>query len=286
MATTLDSDADPTYTHFGHRDEFFGLLGRLLDLDLQRLPTGKQEEDEVKLVDQMGEIVCALADSSKQSPRPANDQLDYYMPLPGLLDPSLYDIVNPLMDKLIESLTTLAHDPSAEISGPRLRRLGRILNWTVKVRGWKAIGERTIEGRLITSSSFPLRHSQFADPDHPLISSIMSELIQNCDDSASPSFLWTRSMGAASGAAAVAGVASYRSVQPDRSLARIPGSSPRHRSSITNSLRSAHFRARTTGHITRSTFTPSTRERRGVRCSRPSQAVLASGHGEVIIRSP
>lgn len=219
MTTTLDSDADPTYTHFGHRDEFFGLLGCLLDLDLQQLPTGKQEEDEVKLVDQMGEIVCASADSSKLSPGLANDQLDYYMPLPGLLDPSLYDIVNPLMEKLIASLTTLAHDPSAEISGPRLRRLGRILNWTVKVRGWKAIGERTIECRLITSSSLPICYPQFADPDHPPVSSVISELIQNCDDSPSPSYLWARSMGAASCAAAVAGVASYRSVQPDRPVA-------------------------------------------------------------------
>lgn len=60
MCTALDSDSDPTYTHFGHRDEFLKLLQRLLELDLRRDATVKEDEDEVKLVDQMGGIVCHL----------------------------------------------------------------------------------------------------------------------------------------------------------------------------------------------------------------------------------
>ena len=67
MSTALDSDADPTYTHFGHRDEFQKLLGRLLELDLGREPTVKEEEDEVKLVDQMGDIVSTLLSPKTRS---------------------------------------------------------------------------------------------------------------------------------------------------------------------------------------------------------------------------
>jgi hypothetical protein len=65
MSTALGSDADPTYTHFEHRDEFLKLLDELLELDMRTNPTLKEEEDEVKLVDQMGAIV---SDSHACSP--------------------------------------------------------------------------------------------------------------------------------------------------------------------------------------------------------------------------
>jgi hypothetical protein len=63
------------------------------------------------------------------------------LPLPGLLDPSLDEIVDPLMGVLSPALTSLADDPSSRINEGRLHRLGKLINWVVKVRGWKSIGE-------------------------------------------------------------------------------------------------------------------------------------------------
>lgn len=58
--------------------------------------------------------------------------------MPGLLDPALDDIVPPLMEKLNAALERLASDGTAP-NPERLARLGRVVNWVVKVRGWKAV---------------------------------------------------------------------------------------------------------------------------------------------------
>lgn len=64
--------------------------------------------------------------------------------MPGLLDPSLDEIVRPLMQLLEKSLHTIVeedrHTPNP-VNPKRLERLGRVLNWVVKVRGWKAVGK-------------------------------------------------------------------------------------------------------------------------------------------------
>lgn len=64
--------------------------------------------------------------------------------MPGLLDPSLDEIVRPLMQLLEESLHTIVQEDSCTsnpVNTKRLERLGRVLNWVVKVRGWKAVGK-------------------------------------------------------------------------------------------------------------------------------------------------
>jgi len=45
------------------------------------------------------------------------------------------------MGVLSPALTSLADDPSSRINEGRLHRLGKLINWVVKVRGWKSIGE-------------------------------------------------------------------------------------------------------------------------------------------------
>lgn len=74
-------------------------------------------------------------------------QLDYYLPLSGLLDPSLSDIVTPLLEDLSTALAKLERE--GQLNSNRFHRLGRAINWVVKVRGWKGVGES------IRSDEFP-----------------------------------------------------------------------------------------------------------------------------------
>ena len=57
MSGALGDDSDPTFTHFAHRSEFLDLLKRFLDLDLRRDPDQREDEEEVRLLDQLGAIV-------------------------------------------------------------------------------------------------------------------------------------------------------------------------------------------------------------------------------------
>lgn len=59
--------------------------------------------------------------------------------MPGLLDPSLGDIVPPLMAALGKQLALLTD--GREPDATRFARIGRVINWVVKVRGWKSVGE-------------------------------------------------------------------------------------------------------------------------------------------------
>lgn len=84
-------------------------------------------------------------------------KLDHYLPLPPLLDPYLHDIIPPLMEKLsshFQAIWQVAEQQSnPRTSGPednasyipsnvaRLARVGRLVNWVVKVRGRKGAGE-------------------------------------------------------------------------------------------------------------------------------------------------
>lgn len=74
-------------------------------------------------------------------------QLDYYLPLSGLLDPSLSDIVTPLLEDLSTALAKVERE--GQLNSNRFHRLGRAINWVVKVRGWKGVGES------IRSDEFP-----------------------------------------------------------------------------------------------------------------------------------
>jgi hypothetical protein len=60
--------------------------------------------------------------------------------MPGLLDPALDDIVPPLMSLLGTQLASLAEGTGPQPNPARLARIGRLVNWVVKVRGWKAVG--------------------------------------------------------------------------------------------------------------------------------------------------
>ena len=77
-------------------------------------------------------------------------QLDYYLPQPGLLDPALNAIVPPLMDAIASAVDTLSNNNTGDtISRVRLARLGCCVNWVVKVRGCKAVGEQILENRKL-----------------------------------------------------------------------------------------------------------------------------------------
>ncbi|WVQ62666.1 uncharacterized protein L199_000813 [Kwoniella botswanensis] len=161
----LEDDSDPTYTHFAHRAEFLELLGRFLNIEIAGESGVKEDEDEEGLVNSLGAI------------------LDHYLPLPGLLDPSLDEIVPPLMDLLGANLPTLVNDEENDIKKTvnpnRLARLGRLLNWIVKVRGWKAVVPHFPSSipnlpMLVTLLS-PLMSASTSTtpstPHHPIISS-------------------------------------------------------------------------------------------------------------------
>jgi hypothetical protein len=78
-----------------------------------------------------------------------SSQLDYYLPLPGLLDPSLEEMVVPLMDRLREAVVALGDEGAQlHIDSARLNRLGRVIGWIIKVRGWKAVGELAVSSPI------------------------------------------------------------------------------------------------------------------------------------------
>ena len=72
-------------------------------------------------------------------------QLDYYLPLPPLLDPYLGEIIGPLMTTLSFLFHALWHrrrEPGAVYSNTkRIARVGRLVNWVIKVRGRKHVGK-------------------------------------------------------------------------------------------------------------------------------------------------
>ncbi|OCF31205.1 cofactor D [Kwoniella heveanensis BCC8398] len=162
----LEDDSDPTYTHFAHRSEFLALLERFRSLDIERESDAKEDEVEDALVDSLGGI------------------LDYYLPLPGLLDPSLDHIVPSLMEGLGKTLHRLIEAQesrsSVAFTNPkRLARLGRVLNWIVKVRGWKAVVPHFPSAipnlpmlvTLLSPPTSPSSSTTPSTPQHPLLSS-------------------------------------------------------------------------------------------------------------------
>lgn len=56
---STESDSDPTYTHFTHRDEFTQLLNEFLQRSIldQEFTQADEADKERKLVEQMGGIV-------------------------------------------------------------------------------------------------------------------------------------------------------------------------------------------------------------------------------------
>lgn len=59
MSAALEDDADPTYTHFSHRLEFLTLLDRFLAIDLRSSPDQTEDEEEERMVGQLGAIVSS-----------------------------------------------------------------------------------------------------------------------------------------------------------------------------------------------------------------------------------
>lgn len=64
-AEDIADDADPTYTHFAHREQVAELLSRVLALDMSA-PAG-DGEDEAVLVSQIGAIVSAPPEAAHSS---------------------------------------------------------------------------------------------------------------------------------------------------------------------------------------------------------------------------
>lgn len=95
-------------------------------------------------------------------------QLDHYLPLPPLLDPYLGEIIPPLMTKLSTHFLHLwTHETRPRTddghnvysNGERIARVGRLVNWVVKVRGRKNAGTPPV--RLVIFSS---HHSSLIHP--------------------------------------------------------------------------------------------------------------------------
>lgn len=63
MSATLADAEDPTYTHFAHKDAFFGLLSDFLALDVSRAPARGEDENEEALVKDLGAIVSLSVES-------------------------------------------------------------------------------------------------------------------------------------------------------------------------------------------------------------------------------
>ncbi|WWC58144.1 uncharacterized protein I303_100679 [Kwoniella dejecticola CBS 10117] len=165
-AIPLEDESDPAYTHFAHRDEFLGLLNRFCLIEITAGSTSREDEDEEVLLNSLGSI------------------LDYYLPLPGLLDPSLDEIVPRLIDLLAQNLHLLIEDEfqspiKTPVNPNRLARLGKLLNWLVKVRGWKAIVPHFPSSipnlpmlvTLLSPPTAPSASTTPSTPHHPLLSS-------------------------------------------------------------------------------------------------------------------
>ncbi|KAK4685879.1 tubulin-specific chaperone D, partial [Tremellales sp. Uapishka_1] len=141
MAQPLEDDSDPTYTHFAHRTEFLQLLDQVLAVNIEQRPSIREDEVEEGLVAALGAI------------------LDHYLPLPALLDPSLDLIVPPLLAVLSKHLTRVVEaeqgGQAKYVDADRIGRIGQLVNWVVKVRGWKATGKRPPYFPLTTVPHFP-----------------------------------------------------------------------------------------------------------------------------------
>ncbi|ORY25084.1 armadillo-type protein [Naematelia encephala] len=162
MSTSLEDESDLTYTHFAHRDEFRQLIEPFLAIDISTEPSEAEDLQERHKVTFIGRI------------------LNYYLPLPGLLDPYLDEIVSPMMRLLAHHLNILAEaqgDP-APVSSRRLSRLGVVINWVVRVRGWKAviphfpssISHLPVLISLLSPPSQPSSSSTPETPHHPYVS--------------------------------------------------------------------------------------------------------------------
>ncbi|WVO16748.1 hypothetical protein L204_104432 [Cryptococcus depauperatus] len=160
----LLDDCDPTFTHFSHRSQFLKALGKFLQLDVCQESSEKQDEQEEAQVAHLGGI------------------LDYYLPMPGLLDPSLHEIVPPLMNILENALRIMDGkdtNTGTNINSKRIERLGRVINWVVKVRGWKivvthfssAIPNLSMLVSLLSPPATPNPSVPPTTPHHPTISS-------------------------------------------------------------------------------------------------------------------
>ncbi|ORX34799.1 armadillo-type protein [Kockovaella imperatae] len=160
MSAESTLEDDPTYSHFAHREEFLKLLSELLARQLDIDPSAAQDAEEIKLVEALSSI------------------LDYYLPQPGLLDPSLGEIVPPLMNALASAVTILTKEQPGTLSRKRLGRLGKVVNWIIKVRGWKSIVPyfpSTITllpalVQILSPSSVPSSSSSPPSLQHPLVS--------------------------------------------------------------------------------------------------------------------
>ena len=60
MAVEVGLEDDPTYTQFAHKDQFLDLLGQLLQVDIRTEPSDLEDEQEVKLVDDLGALVSLI----------------------------------------------------------------------------------------------------------------------------------------------------------------------------------------------------------------------------------
>lgn len=122
------------------------------------------------------------------------------------------------MAVLAPALTSLADEPSSRINEGRLHRLGKVINWVVKVRGWKVIGELRFAplwtAGLTSSLAFSLRHLQPTCARNAPFPSSNRVIIKYSRYTPPPTPLITRCMATPSSSAPMAGLAPHRTVQP------------------------------------------------------------------------
>ena len=57
MINSVEANADPTFTHFSHKEDFFRLLHKLLGYNLEIETSDLDNEKEEKHVEQLGAMV-------------------------------------------------------------------------------------------------------------------------------------------------------------------------------------------------------------------------------------
>ena len=83
------------------------------------------------------------------------------------------------MQRLTTCLRDLSREQCQPQSGPALIAIGRVVNWVIKVRGWKAVGESSGETSLKSSPAVPVRYSLSTFACGPLVSTHIAVFVED-----------------------------------------------------------------------------------------------------------
>ena len=175
------------------------------------------------------------------------------------------------MDVLASHLKRVVNEDAA-ISAVRLARVGQMVNWIVKVRGWKAIGRFLMSVWTYFSPLLPLRHPASPHTNRSSLSAHFRRLYEPYDF-ASSSRLLARRLGTPGGPSSLARPSPHRTIPALRTRPNHLPTYYRRLSISREALRGTHFRNCAESNRSRPSPAPSTGERRCIRGA-PSRATL------------